>query len=45
MSAVLHDVVEGTGITLDYLKDEVFSDDVLAALNALTRRSNESYVN
>lgn len=41
--AVLHDVIEDTDITLDYLRNEGFSEDVLSALDALTRRNNESY--
>ncbi len=41
--AVLHDVIEDTPITLDMLKDEGFSSDVLAALEALTKRQGESY--
>jgi hypothetical protein len=41
--AVLHDVIEDTDITLDYLRNQGFSEEVLAALDALTRRSNESY--
>jgi (p)ppGpp synthase/HD superfamily hydrolase len=43
MVAVLHDVVEDTRWTLDALRDEGFSDGVLAALDALTRRDGESY--
>lgn len=41
--AVLHDVIEDTDITLDYLKNEGFSEEVVTILDALTRRSNESY--
>lgn len=41
--AVLHDVIEDTEITLDYLKNEGFSQDVISALDALTRRNNETY--
>lgn len=41
--AVLHDVIEDTDITLDYLRNEGFSEQVLSILDALTRRSNESY--
>lgn len=41
--AVLHDVIEDTEITLDYLKNEGFSEDVISALDALTRRNNETY--
>lgn len=41
--AVLHDVIEDTNITLDYLKNEGFSEDILSALDVLTRRENETY--
>ncbi len=41
--AVLHDVIEDTDITLDYLRNDGFSEEILSALDALTRRRNESY--
>lgn len=41
--AVLHDVIEDTEITLDYLRNEGFSEEVLDALDALTRRNAETY--
>jgi len=41
--AVLHDVIEDTNITLDYLKNEGFSENILSVLDALTRRKNETY--
>jgi hypothetical protein len=41
--AVLHDVVEDTDISLDYLRDQGFSEEVLSALDALTRRDGETY--
>lgn len=41
--AVLHDVIEDTNITLYHLKNEGFSKEVLLALDALTKRKNESY--
>jgi (p)ppGpp synthase/HD superfamily hydrolase len=41
--AVLHDVVEDTDWTLGRLRQEEFSDTVLQALDALTRRENEDY--
>lgn len=40
---VLHDVIEDTDITLDNLKNMVFSEEVILALDALTRRGNENY--
>lgn len=41
--AVLHDVVEDTPWTLDALRAEGFSNDVVAAVDALTRRDGEDY--
>ena len=43
IAAVLHDVVEDTPWTLDGLRAEGFSEPVLAALDAVTRREGESY--
>ncbi|WP_238881793.1 GTP pyrophosphokinase [Clostridium sp. YIM B02551] len=40
---VLHDVIEDTEITLEYLRKEGFSEEILEALDALTRKANESY--
>lgn len=42
--AVLHDVVEDTDISLTDLRNEGFSEDIILAVDALTRRSNESYM-
>ncbi len=41
--AVLHDVIEDTDITLDYLRSEGLSEEILIALDALTRRESETY--
>lgn len=41
--AVLHDVIEDTDISLDYLRDQEFSEEILSALDALTRRDGETY--
>jgi len=41
--AILHDVVEDTDITFDDLRAEGFSDEVIAALDCLTKREGESY--
>ena len=41
--AVLHDVVEDSEITFEDLRKEGFSEEVLAALDCLTRRKGESY--
>ncbi len=41
MTAVLHDVVEDTGVTLDDLRREGFPEPVLTAIEALTKRPHE----
>jgi (p)ppGpp synthase/HD superfamily hydrolase len=41
--AVLHDVVEDTGRTFDDLRRLGYSDEVLAALDCVTRCKGESY--
>ncbi len=41
--AVLHDTVEDSDLTLDCLKRKGFSDAVVTAVDALTRREDESY--
>jgi (p)ppGpp synthase/HD superfamily hydrolase len=38
---ILHDVVEDTPVTLDMLREWNFSDEVIEAVDALTRRNNE----
>ena len=43
MAAVLHDVVEDTDWTLERLREEGFSEEVLEAVDCLTRRDGESY--
>ncbi len=43
MAAVLHDVVEDCGIRLEDLRAAGFSEAVVAAVDALTRREHESY--
>ncbi|KLD62180.1 HD domain-containing protein [Dyella japonica] len=40
--AVLHDVVEDSDVTLEILGAEGFSQEVLAAVDALTKRRGES---
>lgn len=39
----MHDVVEDTQITLDDLRNEGFSEEVLTILDCLTKQSGESY--
>ncbi len=41
--AVLHDVVEDSDITFDDLKNEGFTEEVIAVLHCLTKREGESY--
>ena len=41
--AVLHDVVEDSEWTLDRLKAEGFSEEIIDAVDCLTHRENESY--
>lgn len=42
-AAVLHDVVEDTGITLEHLRQEGFNQEVIKAVDSVTRRQGESY--
>jgi (p)ppGpp synthase/HD superfamily hydrolase len=42
MAAVLHDVVEDTGVTLDDLRDAGFPPEVIEAVDILTKREGES---
>jgi (p)ppGpp synthase/HD superfamily hydrolase len=44
MAAVLHDVVEDTQWTVDALRNEGFSEVVLTAVVALTKRAGESRI-
>jgi (p)ppGpp synthase/HD superfamily hydrolase len=41
--AVLHDVVEDSEVTLAHLEDEGFTPEILAAVDALTKREDEPY--
>ncbi|GFN32504.1 GTP pyrophosphokinase [Paenibacillus xylaniclasticus] len=41
--AVLHDIVENTSYTLNDLKFDGFSDDIISAIDHLTKRENEAY--
>src|SRR5215475_8650706 len=43
MAAVLHDVVEDSDWTLEQLRGEGFSEEVLQAVDCLTRREGERY--
>ncbi len=43
MTAVLHDVVEDCDISLEQLRQAGFSEEILAAIDSVTKRSGESY--
>jgi len=43
-AAVLHDVLEDTYITLEYITEQGFDDDIITALKLLTRDHNEDYM-
>lgn len=43
MAAVLHDVVEDTPVTLQRLQDDGYPEEVISAVQALTRRDDETY--
>ena len=44
IAAVLHDVVEDSDVTLEDLAKEGFSEEVLAAVEAVTKRPGESRI-
>lgn len=44
MAAVLHDTVEDTDMTLDDLRRAGFSEDVVLAVDALTKRDGETRI-
>lgn len=41
--AVLHDVIEDSEVTIDELRREGFSKEILEVLNCITKRDGESY--
>lgn len=43
--AVLHDVIEDTNITLKNLKQDGFSEEILTALDCITKKEGEKYTN
>ena len=43
--AVLHDVIEDSSITLEYLREKGFSERVLSALSLLTHVKGDDYLN
>jgi guanosine-3',5'-bis(diphosphate) 3'-pyrophosphohydrolase len=44
IAAVLHDVVEDSSVTLDFLTAEGFLQEVISAVEALTKRQGESRI-
>ncbi|BAH44983.1 conserved hypothetical protein [Brevibacillus brevis NBRC 100599] len=44
ISAVLHDVLEDTDVTVGELRNEGFSEEIIAAVIALTRNDDETYM-
>lgn len=40
---ILHDVVEDTAVTIDMLRLEGFSEEILEAMDCLTKRKGEKY--
>lgn len=42
-TALLHDVIEDTSYTFDDLREEGISEEVIAAVDALSKRKDESY--
>lgn len=43
IAAVLHDVIEDTSVTLEMIRAEGFSEAVINAIGALTKRPGEDY--
>lgn len=43
ITALLHDLIEDTDWTLEQLRAEGFAEPILAAVDRLTRRADESY--
>jgi len=41
--ALLHDVVEDTGVTLNDLRNHGFDDEIIAAVEAITKRKGEEF--
>lgn len=44
MAGLLHDIVEDTDVTLDQLRDLGYPEDVVRAVDAVSRRDDETYM-
>lgn len=44
MAGLLHDIVEDTDVTLDDLRERGYPEEVVRAVDAVTRRAGESYM-
>lgn len=44
MAGLLHDIVEDTTVTLDYLRQLGYPEEVVAAVDSVTRRPSEDYM-
>ncbi len=42
--AVLHDIIEDTECTIDILRENGFSEEIITALKAITRKEDEQYI-
>lgn len=43
-TALLHDVIEDTNMTIQDLREEGFPDEIINAINVLTHRKNQPYI-
>jgi (p)ppGpp synthase/HD superfamily hydrolase len=43
IAGVLHDVVEDSDLTLTHLRESGFSEEIVDAVDSMTKRGNESY--
>ena len=43
ITAVLHDVIEDSDMTIDYLKEQGFDDEIVYAVQCITKKNNEPY--
>lgn len=42
--ATLHDVLEDTSVTIDFLREEGFGDDIIISLVHITKQDTETYM-